>query len=230
MTRYFKNKRQTKTGRCISPRRSATPRPSSGSRGLVVHYDMDDGVVEAVNNNKPHHRQRRDTGLIGETGAGKTTVALSIMPICVPAERSHFVRGGTCITTRICSKKAQRTCSPYAAKKISMIIPGPDDGAHSGSQERHSGRRGSGDTQSDDDERKSKEIGGGVCCRVVGIPEERYDDYPFEFSGGMKQRDRPSPPSPWRSPAVSRLIIADEPTTALDVTIQCAGARSHEET
>ncbi len=120
-------------------------------KDLHVHYITDDETVRAVNGINLTLNEGESLGLVGETGAGKTTTALAIMQL-IPYPLS----------------KAE-------AKRLVLDL-----------------------------------------LQVVGVKEDRYDDYPHQFSGGMKQRVVIT----MALLCNPQLLIADEPTTALDVTIQ----------
>ena len=183
-------------------------------QNLVVHYEMDDGVVEAVNNISLTINKGQTTGLIGETGAGKTTVALSIMGL-LPEKRSHVVSGDILFHGENLLDKTNKELLSIRGKKISMIFQDPMTALNpvhkigdqiaevvAIHQDRYS------------DKLPVEEAVD--LLRIVGIPEERFNNYPFEFSGGMKQRVVIA----MALACKPELIIADEPTTALDVTIQ----------
>jgi peptide/nickel transport system ATP-binding protein len=182
--------------------------------GLIVHYEMDEGVVEAVNNISFSINKGETIGLVGETGAGKTTVALSIMGL-LPEKRAHVVSGSIRFDGEELLGKSNEEMLEIRGKKISMIFQDPM-------------------TALNPVKRIGEQLAEGIAIhwnkgqgktpmeqavdllQVVGIPEERYGNYPFEFSGGMKQRVVIA----MALACKPGLIIADEPTTALDVTIQ----------
>jgi len=183
-------------------------------KNLVIHYEMDDEVVEAVNNVSFTIRKGETFGIIGETGAGKTTIALSIMGL-LPPPRSHIISGSIMFEGEDLTKKSQKYMSKIRGNKISMIFQDPMTALNPVQ------RIG---TQIEEvialhNPKLSKHevlLEGMRMLREVGISEERYKDYPFQFSGGMKQRVVIA----MALACQPKLIIADEPTTALDVTIQ----------
>lgn len=182
-------------------------------KDLVVHYETDDGVVEAVNNVSFKLNRGETMGLIGETGAGKTTIALALMQL-LPTPPSHIVQGQILLDGDDMMNKSEKELRKIRGHKISMIFQDPmtalnpvhrvgDQIAEVISLHQHVTNR--------EATVKAMEM-----LRTVGIPEERYSDYPHQFSGGMKQRVVIAIALACRP----ELIIADEPTTALDVTIQ----------
>jgi peptide/nickel transport system ATP-binding protein len=181
--------------------------------GLVVHYETEDGVVEAVNNVSFKLNHGETLGLIGETGAGKTTIALALMRL-LPVPPSHIVQGSIKLDGDDLLGKTEKEMRKIRGHKISMIFQDPmtalnpvhcvgDQIAEVISLHQHVTN-------------KEATIKAMEMLRTVGIPEERYRDYPHQFSGGMKQRVVIAIALACRP----ELIIADEPTTALDVTIQ----------
>ena len=190
---------------------------------LVVHYETYDGVVEAVNGVSFQIEKRDVLGLVGETGAGKTTIALALMGL-LPVPPSHIVQGsikldGEEIILPHNASKAQKAelekkMREYRGKKISMIFQDPMTALNPvipigdqiseviGLHEHCSG---------EEAEKKAVDM-----LEMVGIRPERYKDYPHQMSGGMKQRVVIA----IALACNPELLIADEPTTALDVTIQ----------
>lgn len=182
-------------------------------KNLVVHYETEDGVVEAVNDVSFQLRRGETMGLIGETGAGKTTIALAIMRL-LPVPPSHVVQGSIQLEGDNLMDKSEKAMRKIRGHKISMIFQDPmtalnpvhrvgDQIAEVISLHQHVTN-------------KEAAIKAMEMLHTVGIPEERYYDYPHQFSGGMKQRVVIAMALACRP----ELIIADEPTTALDVTIQ----------
>ena len=179
---------------------------------LVVRYVTDDGVVNALNGVSLSLQRGRTVGIVGETGAGKTTTALSILRLI--QEPPGRVEGGRVLFEgRDLFRCSEDEMEAIRGNKISMIFQDPMTSLNPsltvGAQiaeviEIHQGLKA-------ESMQKAREM-----LELVGIPGERAVEYPHQFSGGMKQRViiaialacNPS------------LLIADEPTTALDVTIQ----------
>ncbi len=183
-------------------------------KDLIVHYETVDGVVEAVNDVSFQIKKGETFGLIGETGAGKTTIALSIMRL-LPVPPSNIIQGTVLLNGEDLYTKKDDEMRKIRGKCISMIFQDPMTALNpvmrvgdqlaecvalhsSGKEKMHAQERAI------------------DMLKTVGIPPERYNDYPFEFSGGMKQRVVIA----MALACNPELIIADEPTTALDVTIQ----------
>ena len=181
---------------------------------LSVEFRTDDGVVKAVNHMNLQLQRGKTLGLVGETGAGKTTTALAILRLL--PERTGCINQGQILfegrDLLTLSEEEMRT--QIRGEKISMIFQDPMTSLNPvytvGEQIAEVIRL---------HEKCSKEEAGkkaGEMLEMVGIPAERYNEYPHQFSGGMKQRVVIA-----MSIACSpQLILADEPTTALDVTIQ----------
>ena len=183
-------------------------------RDLVIHYETEDGVVEAVNNVSFKIRKGETFGLVGETGAGKTTVALSMMRL-LPQPPSHIVQGSVYFNGEDIYQKSDEEICSMRGKNMGMIFQDPMTALNPvmrvGDQIAECISLHSKGLHHDQVVQKAREM-----LRTVGIPEERYEDYPHQFSGGMKQRVVIA----MALACSPELIIADEPTTALDVTIQ----------
>jgi peptide/nickel transport system ATP-binding protein len=180
---------------------------------LVVHYVLKKSVVEAVNGVSFKLKKRSAIGLVGETGAGKTTTALAIMNL-VPDPPGIIKSGNITVCGRDMLKLKPQQLEKIRGKDISMIFQDPMTSLNPvmtvGQQIAESVRLHERVSKQEAFERAIEML------ELVGIPGERANDYPHQFSGGMKQRVviaialacNPS------------VLIADEPTTALDVTIQ----------
>lgn len=182
-------------------------------RNLVVHYEMDDGVVEAVNGVSFDINKGETLGLVGETGAGKTSIALSIMGL-LPFPPANIIDGEIVFDNKDLLKVGTREMRKIRGHEISMIFQDPMTALNPvhrvGDQIAEVIRLHS------DKDKKGAQIAAAEMLRVVGIQPERYSDYPHQFSGGMKQRVVIA----MALACNPDLLIADEPTTALDVTIQ----------
>ena len=182
-------------------------------RSLVVHYETQEGVVEAVNDLSMTILRGETLGLVGETGAGKTTVALSTIGL-LPVPPSHIIQGEIYFEGENLLEKSEKEMKKIRGRKIGMIFQDPMSALNPvqyvGDQiaeviQLHQ-KCSKGEAQI-----KAMEM-----LKMVGIPETRYKEYPHQFSGGMKQRVVIA----IALACEPDLIIADEPTTALDVTIQ----------
>ena len=206
-------------------------------KNLVVHYVTDDEVVQAVNGIDLVINHGKAHGLVGETGAGKTTTALSILNL-VPDPPGKIISGEITldgeklIKEKALSDKEREAllakgellpCEPAKTErefehirgdKVAMIFQDPMTALNPvvtvGEQIAESIRLHQGL------DRKAAMDRAREMLEIVGIPGVRADEYPHQFSGGMKQRVIIS----MALACNPRLLIADEPTTALDVTIQ----------
>ena len=182
-------------------------------RNLEVEYKTEDGVVEAVNKIDLTVRKGETVGLVGETGAGKTTVALSILRL-IPDPPGEIVQGEIFWKDKDLLKESVSEMQKIRGDHISMIFQDPMTALNPvhtiGEQIAESIilHQKLGKKEAEEAAKKTLEL--------VGIPGERYGDYPHQFSGGMKQRVVIA----IALACNPELLIADEPTTALDVTIQ----------
>lgn len=182
-------------------------------RDLSIQYITEDGVVEAVKDMSLEIGKGETLGLVGETGAGKTTTALGIMQI-VPDPPGKIVKGEIIFEGENLLEKKPTEMRKIRGDKISMIFQDPMTALNPvmtvGDQISEVIRL----------HRKISAaeavIKGQEILEKVGIPGARYNDYPHQFSGGMRQRVVIA----IALACNPTLLIADEPTTALDVTIQ----------
>ena len=181
---------------------------------LIVHYEMDEEVVEAVNNVSFQVKKGEAFGLIGETGAGKTTIALSIMRL-LPEPRGNIIGGKIRFDGEDLTAATKKQMTRIRGRKISMIFQDPMTALN---PVQRVGEQIEEVIALHNPQFSKHELmlAGMEMLREVGIPPERYKDYPFQFSGGMKQRVVIAIALACKPD----MIIADEPTTALDVTIQ----------
>ena len=190
-------------------------------KNLVVHYETPEGVAEAVNDISFTVDESETLGLVGETGAGKTTIALTTMGLLPDA--GHVIQGeilldGKNIVTtaraRRARKKHDKVLRDLRGGTMGMIFQDPMSALNPviyvGDQIAEVVSLHSSATKT---EAKQRAI---EMMETVGIPGARYSEYPHQFSGGMKQRIVIA----MALACNPRVLIADEPTTALDVTIQ----------
>lgn len=182
-------------------------------KNLHVHYITDDATSKAVNGVSFTVDEKESLGLVGETGAGKTTTALSIMQL-VPNPPGIIVEGEINYEGKNLILNTEKENRKIRGNGISMIFQDPMTALNPimtvGEQlaevvQTHK--------KLSKSEVKKQVIG---LLETVGIKRDRYDDYPHQFSGGQKQRVVIA----MALLCNPRLLIADEPTTALDVTIQ----------
>ena len=182
-------------------------------KDLVVEYHTDTGIVQALNGLTFEVEKGKTLGLVGETGAGKTTAALSILRL-IPSPPGKIISGDIFLDGESVLDKSETEMGKVRGNVVSMIFQDPmtalnpvmtveDQVAEVIAHHEHVNNRQA--------VQKAREM-----LEMVEIPKMRGNEYPHQFSGGMKQRV---------IIAISlacypRLLIADEPTTALDVTIQ----------
>lgn len=183
-------------------------------KDLVIHYETDAGVVEAVNGINLVLNKGQSLGLVGETGAGKTTTALGILRL-LPDPPARIISGEIHFEGQDVLSMDKESLQKYRGRKVSMIFQDPMTSLNPvmtiGEQVMESLRIHEPHLTKEELTAKAQKT-----LEKVGIREERFNDYPHQFSGGMKQRV---------VIAIAlccnpELLIADEPTTALDVTIQ----------
>ena len=182
-------------------------------RDLTVEYTSEGEVVHAVNHVSFDLARGSTIGLVGETGAGKTSIARGILrilpepPARVPSGEIVF-EGTNLLTLR------EEEMQKIRGKEISMIFQDPMTALNPimrvGEQIAEVVRLHEHCSKAEST-KKAKEM-----LEMVGIPGERYYEYPHQFSGGMKQRVVIA----MALACNPTLLLADEPTTALDVTIQ----------
>lgn len=182
-------------------------------RNLHVHYITETEVVKAVNGISFTLEEGENLGVVGETGAGKTTTALSIMQL-IPEPPGEIIEGDIYYNNENIITMTEVEKRKFRGNEISMIFQDPMTALNPvytiGSQIAETIKNHQKLSEQKANE-KAKEM-----LEVVGIEAYRFDDYPHQFSGGMKQRAIIAMALAC-NPA---LLIADEPTTALDVTIQ----------
>ncbi len=184
-------------------------------RNLETHFSTHEGTVKAVNRISFTINKGQTLGLVGESGCGKSVTALSIMRL-VPNPPGKIVGGEISFEGQDLLELDEKEMRKIRGKKISMIFQEPmtslDPVFTIGheiveSVQLHQGLK------KEEARQKAKE-----ALKIVGMPDagKRMDSFPHELSGGMRQRAM-------IAMALScnpTLLIADEPTTALDVTIQ----------
>lgn len=182
-------------------------------KNLSIQYETVDGVVKAVNNVDLSVKTGTALGLVGETGAGKTTLAKGIVKLihCPPG---RYTSGEIFFDGTDLLKADNSDLMKIRGKQISMIFQDPMTSLNPvltvGYQIAEVIKQHERMSWNDAAE-KAKEM-----LEMVGIPGNRAEEYPHQFSGGMKQRVVIA----IALACNPRFLIADEPTTALDVTIQ----------
>ena len=182
-------------------------------KNLSIEYRMDDAIVKAVNDVSFSIQKGHSLGLVGETGAGKTTTALAALKL-VPSPVGVVTNGEVYVCGQNVYTLNKKQLTAMRGDQISMVFQDPmtslnpvetvvDQIAESFILHKHFGKS--------EAQEKAFEM-----LEMVGISRERAFEYPHQFSGGMKQRVVIA----IALACEPQLLIADEPTTALDVTIQ----------
>lgn len=183
-------------------------------KNLTVRYVTVDGTVHAVEQLNLSLQEGKTLGLVGETGAGKTTTVKAVMQI-LPDPPAKIIGGEILFAGEDLLKKSKKAMRKIRGKQISMIFQDPMTSLNPvitvGDQimeviQLHDRRL----------SRREATVKACEMLELVGIKADRAADYPHQFSGGMKQRVIIA----MALACNPRLLIADEPTTALDVTIQ----------
>lgn len=181
---------------------------------LVIHYETDDGVVYALNGVSLHVNEGETLGLVGETGAGKTTLAKGILRL-IPSPPGKIVSGKVYFEGDDILSFSETDMHKIRGNAISMVFQDPMTSLNPVMTV--------GDQIAEvinvhnpglsKEELRERVVA--ILCKV-GISADRIDEYPHQFSGGMKQRVIIA----IALACNPKLLLADEPTTALDVTIQ----------
>jgi len=184
-------------------------------RDLATNFSTEDGVVKAVDGISYDLDEGEVLGIVGESGSGKSVGALSLMRL-IPFPPGKIVRGSVFFEGQDLMQVSESEMRNIRGNRMTMVFQEPMTSLNpvltverqiTESLQLHKGMDKTGARE------RSLEL-----MRMVGIPdpENRIKNYPHQFSGGMRQRVM-------IAMAIScdpKLIIADEPTTALDVTIQ----------
>ena len=182
-------------------------------KDLVVEYHTEVGVVHAVSGISLQMESGDTLGLVGETGAGKTTTALSILRL-LGDTTAQIPSGEIRFDGQDLLKLSEKEMRSIRGSEIAMIFQDPMTALNPvipvGQQIAEVLLQHNEITKV-----QSREMAGKMLEKV-GIPASRANNYPHQFSGGMKQRVVIA----MALACTPKLIIADEPTTALDVTIQ----------
>jgi oligopeptide transport system ATP-binding protein len=203
------------TRAAVAPQQHLNGRPLLEVKNLKTQFFTQDGVVKAVDDVSFYVMPGETLGVVGESGCGKSITGLSIMRL-IPSPPGKITQGEILLEGRNVLQMSDEQVRSIRGKEIAMIFQDPMTSLNpvltinrqlSEALQLH--------LRMSKDQARARAI---EMLKLVGIPnaEERIDQYPHQFSGGMRQRVM-------IAMALScnpKLIIADEPTTALDVTIQ----------
>lgn len=182
-------------------------------KDLVVEYRTRSGVVQALNGLSLSIEKGKTLGLVGETGAGKTTAGLAVLGL-IPSPPGVIVSGEILLNGKDLRALTDKEMDQIRGDAVAMIFQDPMTSLNPvmtvGDQIAEAIKIHEG-LNHGDALKKAEEM-----LEMVGIPRERAKEYPHQFSGGMKQRVIIA----IALSCTPGLLIADEPTTALDVTIQ----------
>ena len=184
-------------------------------QGLETHFIIREGYVHAVNGVSFHLKEGETLGIVGESGCGKSVTVMSMLRL-IPTPPGKVVAGKAMYQDKDLLKLTDDEIRHIRGAQISMIFQDPMTSFNPvltiGRQvaeplEIHMGMS-----------RKAAFSRAAEMLELVGIPgaKERLNDYPHQFSGGMRQRVMIA----MALTCNPQILIADEPTTALDVTIQ----------
>ncbi len=181
-------------------------------KDLTVNFVLEKETVQAVNHIDLSIRKGHTLGLVGETGAGKTTTALSILKL-VPYP-GIYISGSINVNGNDVLSMTNKQLEKFRGNEVAMIFQDPMTALNpifpvgeqiASAYELHQ------NISHQEAMKKAEEM-----LELVGIPASRAGEYPHQFSGGMRQRVVIA----IALTCNPELLIADEPTTALDVTIQ----------
>lgn len=183
-------------------------------KDLVIEYTSGGQIIHAVNGVSFNLEKGKTLGLVGETGAGKTSIAKAIIGV-LPDPPAKVPNGEIYLDGRDLLKTPEEEMLKIRGNRISMIFQDPMTALNPlmtiGDQIAEVISLHSEDKNTHAAKEEAIKI-----LEMVGITAERYDEFPYQFSGGMKQRVVIA----IALACNPELLLADEPTTALDVTIQ----------
>lgn len=182
-------------------------------KDLEVIYETDIETVYAINGIDLKLNKGQTLGIVGETGAGKTTTALSIMKL-LPDRVGKIINGQILFDGQDIINLKEDKMRKLRGAEISMIFQDPMTSLNPVMTVGYQLAEAIKLHKDVNKVQLQEEVD--EMFEMVGIPPDRKDDYPHQFSGGMKQRIVIA----MALACDSKVLIADEPTTALDVTIQ----------
>src|SRR4051794_5426599 len=184
-------------------------------RDLTVHFDTEDGLVKAVDGISYKVERGRALGIVGESGSGKSVSSLTVMGLT--RQGNARISGEVMFEGRDLLKASEEELRDIRGNEIAMIFQDPLSSLHPyykvGWQLVEAIKVHNPDVSKQAARTRAIEL-----LQLVDIPEpkRRVDAYPHQFSGGMRQRAMIA----MALANEPKLLIADEPTTALDVTVQ----------
>jgi len=190
--------------------------PILSIRDLVVEFTTEDGVVQAVDGISYDLYPGETLGIVGESGSGKSVSTMSLLGL-IPQPPGRIVRGEAIFQGKDLLKVSKRELRRIRGRDLAMVFQDPMTSLNPvlkiGFQIAEAIKAHNPKVKDSAAKKRAVEL-----LKIVGVPnpERRVDQYPHEFSGGMRQRAMIAMAIA-NEPAV---LIADEPTTALDVTIQ----------
>jgi oligopeptide/dipeptide ABC transporter ATP-binding protein len=202
--------------RSTRPSGESVPEPLLSIKNLAVEFKTDDGIVHAVDDITYDVLPGETLGIVGESGSGKSVSTMSILGL-IPVPPGRIASGTAMFKGKDLLTLSKKEMQQVRGDEVAMIFQDPMTSLNPvltvGFQLGEAIKT-----------HYPKETADAIKARVIELlglvgvpnPEARYDQYPHEFSGGMRQRGMIAM-SIANSPS---LLIADEPTTALDVTIQ----------
>ena len=192
------------------------PEPLLSIRDLAVEFTTEDGIVKAVDGVTYDLYPGETLGIVGESGSGKSVSTMSILGL-IPQPPGRIVRGEAMFQGKDLLKASKKQLRRIRGKDLAMIFQDPMTSLNPvlkiGYQIGEAIKTHNPDVKDEAAKKRAVDL-----LKLVGVPnpERRVDQYPHEFSGGMRQRAMIAM-AVANEPSV---LIADEPTTALDVTIE----------
>ena len=181
-------------------------------KDVRIHYKTSRGIVKAVDGVSFDLKEKETMGLVGESGSGKSTLGFGIMKLLPKTAR---VEGEMVLDGEDLTSKGEKEMQKIRGSKVAMIFQDPMTSLNPVMKVRDHFVEMIKTHRPEVSEEEAEEMAA-EALRAVGIDPVRMKDYPFQFSGGMRQRVMIALGIVLRP----KLLIADEPTTSLDVIVQ----------